>query len=200
MPSVRRFRTMSSTNQLDTVAAAAANARRRFADLDEAIPDLLWSKRANPAEWSVAECIAHLNLTARAMVPLIERALEDARALPPVGTRKYRQGAIGLLLAATMGPVPKFLGFKLGKIKTPPPFVPSSELPRTEIVGEFKEWQSKVASLIDASRGLAIDNAKVESPFKAGVFYDGYSALLIVVRHEHRHLYQAEQVHPRVKS
>jgi hypothetical protein len=199
MPSVRRFRTMSSTNQLDLVASAAANARRRFADLDAAIPDLLWAKRANPTEWSVAECIAHLNLTARAMVPLIERAVEEARALPPMGTRKYRQGAIGLMLAATMGPVPKFLGVKLGKIKTPPPFVPNSELPRPEIVSEFKEWQAKVASLIDASRGLAIDKTKVASPFKAGVFYDGYSALLIVVRHEHRHLHQAEQVHPRVK-
>jgi hypothetical protein len=199
MPNVSRFRTMTSINQLDLVASAAASARRRFADLDAAIPDILWSKRADPNKWSVAECIAHLNLTARAMVPLMERAVEESRAFPPMGARRYRQGAVGLILAATMGPVPKFLGFKIGKITTPPPFIPTSELPRTEIVAEFKEWQAKVATLIDASRGLPIDNAKVESPFRAGTFYDGYSALLIVVRHEHRHLYQAEQVHPRVK-
>jgi len=191
---------MSSLKQLDLVASAAANARRRFADLDAAIPDALWSTRANPTEWSVAECIAHLNLTARAMVPLIERAVEESRAFPPMASRRYRQGAVGLILAATMGPVPKFLGFKLGKISTPPPFVPSSELPRTAVVAEYNEWQAKTAALIEASRGLAIDNAKVESPFRAGTYYDGYSALLIVVRHEHRHLYQAEQVHPLTKS
>jgi hypothetical protein len=188
---------MTSTNQLDVVASSAASARRRFADLDAAIPDAAWAQRTNPNEWSVAECIAHLNLTARAMVPLIERAIEEARAFPPMGTRRYRQGAVGLILAATMGPVPKFLGFKLGKISTPPPFVPSSELPRAAIVTEYREWQTKTASLIDASRGLAIDNCKVESPFRTGTYYDGYSALLIVVRHEHRHLYQAEQVHAR---
>lgn len=188
---------MSSTQQLDAVASAAASARRRFADLDAAIPDLAWSQRTKPNEWSVAECIAHLNLTARAMVPLIERAVDEARARPPMGTRRYRQGAVGLILAATMGPVPRFLGFKLGKIRTPPPFVPSSELPRGAIVSEYLEWQAKTASLIDASRGLAIDTCRVESPFRAGTYYDGYSALLILVRHEHRHLHQAEHVHAR---
>jgi hypothetical protein len=186
---------MTSTKQLDVVASAAASARRRFADLNAAVPDAAWMQRTTATEWSVAECVAHLNLTARAMVPLIERAVDEARAFPPMGTRRYRQGAIGLLLSATMGPVPKFLGFKLGKISTPPPFVPSSDLPRGAVVGEFTDWQAKVASLIDASRGLPIDNCKVASPFRAGTFYDGYSALLIVVRHEHRHLYQAEQVH-----
>lgn len=46
---------------------------------------------------------------------------------------------------------------------------------------------------IRSAEGLAIDRVRIESPFRAGTFYDGWSALRVMLRHEMRHLVQAER-------
>lgn len=179
--------------QLRDVGAEFAAARERFERLDAATADAKWHLRPTPEEWSVAECVMHLNLTSRAMLPRIRAAFDEARSMPPVGERRYRSTFLGWLLAATVGPVPRLAGLKLGKVATPPAFVPGSELPRAEVAGEFRRWLADEAALLESARGVAIDRATLESPFRAGTCYDGWSALLILVRHEHRHLAQAEQ-------
>jgi hypothetical protein len=40
---------------------------------------------------------------------------------------------------------------------------------------------------------LAIDGAKIVSPFGGRMKYNAYSALVIISRHQHRHLEQAEE-------
>ena len=86
-----------------------------------------------------------------------------------------------------------FAGFKVGKVATPPPFVPGSDLERASVCREFHRWQEEELQLVREAAGLAIDRVKIESPFAPGVFYNGYSALLILPRHELRHLVQAER-------
>ncbi len=188
-----------SQRQLDALAQEFAAVRARLAALDAAVSDAQWSRRPSTAEWSVAECVAHLNLTSAAMVPRIRAALVEARAMPPIGTRAYRAGAAGWLLASMMGPVPVVLGVKLGKVRTPPPFVPGSELPRPAVVAECRRWQEEEVALLRDAVGLAIDRVSILSPFAANVRYDGYSSLRTVVRHELRHLVQAERALARLQ-
>lgn len=179
--------------QLDDLAKDLAAVRARFAALDAAVSDAQWNRRSTSASWSVAECVAHLNLTSASMVPRIRAAIHEARAKPSAGGRPYRAGAMGWILASMMGPVPIVLGFKLGKVRTPPPFVPGSELPRVQVVAEFRRWQEEEMDLLRASSGLAIDQVSILSPFAENVRYDGYSSLRIMARHELRHIVQAER-------
>jgi hypothetical protein len=179
---------------LASVAEEFATVRARFAALESRVEDADWARRPSPAEWSVAECVAHLNLTSAAMVPALQRAMAEAQTQPGVGARAYRGVAVGRLLAAMVGPVRLFAGFKLGKVATPPPFVPGSDLERALVCRAFHRWQEEELQLVRDAAGLAIDRVRIESPFAAGVFYDGYSALLILARHELRHLVQAERV------
>lgn len=174
---------------LDDVAAV----RARWARLAAATPDDRWATRARPDAWSVAENIAHLNLTARAMLPLLEAATEQARAL---GARpgRLRRSALGAILSATVGPVPRLLGFRLGRVRTPPPFVPTGDEPRAMISAEFERHLAAHDAGIRASDGLAIDQVRIESPFAPGAKYDAYSGWMVVLRHAHRHLAQAERV------
>lgn len=167
--------------------------RARFAALDAAVSDAHWGRRPSADAWSVAECVAHLNLTSAAMVPRMSEALVEARRMPPAASRAYRAGAMGRILASMMGPVPIVLGFKLGKVRTPPPFVPGSELPRAAVVTELRRWQEAEMALLRESAGLAIDQVTILSPFAANVRYDVYSSLRIMVRHELRHIVQAER-------
>jgi hypothetical protein len=188
----------ASHAQLDVLAEAYADVARRFAALDARVADPHWNTRPAPDEWSVAECIAHLNLSSAAMLPRMRAAFADAKQLPPIGARAYRGSAFGRLLARMVGPVPIVLGVRLGRTKTARPFVPGSELPRAQVVAEFRRWQAEELALVWSAEDLQLDRVTVESPFVAGARYDGYSALWIVVRHELRHLVQAERALARV--
>ena len=182
-----------AARQLGSLAEEFAAVRAKFSALETRVSQADWGRRPSPAEWSVAECLAHLNLTSAAMVPPIRKALNVARTIPGVASRQYSQRWIGRILASMIGPVRIVASFKLGKIHTPPPFVPGRELPCASVCEEFHRWQEEELQLVRDAAGLAIDQVQVESPFKAGMFYDGYSALVILPRHEMRHLVQAER-------
>ncbi len=185
--------TAAATRQLAKLAEEFAEVRAKFTRLETRVSDADWGRRPAPAEWSVAECIAHLNLTSAAMVPPLRRALIEAGGLPRVPDRRYRGALIGRILAAMVGPVRVLAGFKLGRVATPPPFVPGSALPRDAVRDAFLRWQEEELQLVRDADGLTIDQVRIESPFRAGMFYDGYSALRILPRHEMRHLVQAER-------
>lgn len=188
-----------SQGQLDTLAEAYADAAKRLAALDARVGDAHWHVRPRAGEWSVAECVAHLNLTSAAMLPRLRAAFVEAQQRPAVGERGYKGAWFGRVLAKMVGPVPIVAGLRLGRAKTTAPFVPGSDLPRPQVMEERRRWQAEELALVWRAEGLPIDLVSVESPFVAGARYDGYSALWIVVRHELRHLVQAERALARVE-
>lgn len=189
-----------SQGQLDELAQYCAEVARRFSALDARVTDVRWQQRPAPDEWSVAECIAHLNLSSAAMLPRMRTAFGEAKRLPPIGDRAYEGALFGRILARVVGPVPTVLGFRLGRAKTGKPFVPGSELPRAQVVAEFRRWLAEELALVWSVEGLAVDQVSLESPFVAGARYDGYSSLWILVRHEMRHLVQAERALARLEA
>lgn len=179
--------------QLAAIAEEHLRLDARVARLMVAVTEAQWGQRRDPAAWSVAENVAHLNLTSAAMVPRLREAWERARALgAPAGP--YRPRLLGRVLAAMMGPVPTVLGFRLGRVRTAAAFVPGGALPRETVMAEFARWQLEERALLREAAGLAIDRVTIESPFVPGTHYDGYSALRILVRHAFRHVDQAERV------
>lgn len=194
-PRARRPVTPASAShlQLDELAQAYAEVAQRFAALESRVTDAQWQARPAPGEWSVAECVAHLNLTSAAMLPRLRVAFAEAQALGPIGDRAYAGALFGRMLARFVGPVPMVLGVPFGRTKTAAAFVPGSELPRDAVVAEFRRWGGESLALLWSAEGVQIDKVTLESPFVAGARYDAYSALWIVVRHEMRHLVQAER-------
>ena len=165
-------------------------ARARLHALALAVPDDVWTRRPAPARWSVAECVAHLNLTSRAFVPLIRGGIAEARRLPAAGSRRYRRDFFGWLLWRMSGPPARF------RVKTAAAFVPSGNEPPSLLMSAFEELQARQVECVRDCRGLAIDRVKVVSPFDARVKYNLYACLTILPRHQHRHLWQAEQAWP----
>jgi hypothetical protein len=90
--------------------------------------------------------------------------------------------------------LPRIGRLRLGRVKTPAPFIPQGALPRESIVQEFSTWQETERALVREAASLPIDRVRIESPFAPGMFYDGYSSLRIMVRHELRHVDQAERI------
>src|SRR6266568_4375698 len=106
--------------QLEVVADEYRSAQRRLHDLAGAVALERWGRRSDPARWCVAECVAHLNLTSLAYLPLLRDAVARAGTLEMRPAGRYHRDVVGWLLWRTMGPPVRV------RLKTLARFVPSS--------------------------------------------------------------------------
>jgi hypothetical protein len=136
----------------------------------------------------MAECVGHLNLTAEAYLPLLLDALERARRLSLPAPKRYRRDPIGWILWRTQGPPVRH------RLKTIAQFVPRSNQPRAELLAEFERLQDAQISCVYRANGLPLGKVWIRSPFDPRIRYNTYACLTILPRHQHRHLWQAEQV------
>ena len=173
--------------QLQTLAEEFQSATARLHALAETVPATEWPHRPAPGRWSVGECVAHLNLASNAYIPLLRDGIARARALNAGAPRRYRRGFIGWLLWKGMGPPVRT------RLKTTGPFIPEAAADPTVLVGEFVRLQGEQIACLEQADGLPIDRVRVASAFNPRVSYNLYSAFAIIARHQHRHLWQAEQ-------
>jgi hypothetical protein len=178
--------------QLDDIVAQFERAQQRLHGVVAAVPDERWSRRADPARWSVAECVAHLNLTGQTYIPLLQGALAEARAVGGDPPRRYRMDPMGWLVSRFVGPVPRGRGW--ARARTIPAFVPSGDLPRATVLAEFDRLQAEQIALARAADGLPLGRVRITSPFNAKARYNAYAAFVILPRHQERHINQAEWV------
>ena len=180
-------RTVTMHPQLIAIVHDFELAQSQVDALAERVPDDVWRRRPSPESWSVAECVAHLNLTSRAMLPRLERAIEEAKRLPPNGARRYRRDPIGWMLWRTMGPPVRL------KVSTTAAYVPTADADPRTLVSDFRELQQAQLQCVAAADGFAISKVRVVSPFAERVRYNLFAALGMLARHQLRHLWQAER-------
>ncbi|SRR6266571_3980819 len=161
--------------------AASARATRLMDSLDEA----RFHARRDLTRWSAAECIAHLTLTARVYVPLIDAAL--AQGAPVAGVPRYQRDILGWLLSVLLEPPVRI------RLKTLAAFVPAGTGTRAEVGTEFTRAQAGLLHRLETASGRDLNRLKIVSPFNAHVSYNLYSAFRILAAHERRHLWQAER-------
>ena len=173
--------------QLSAIKDELEAAQGRLHRLAAAAPEPLWSRRPDPARWSMAECVAHLNLTSAAYLPLLQAALDRGRQLGGPPPRRYRRDPVGWLLWRMAGPPVRY------RTRTAAPFVPMDVTSVPELVAEFDRWQVAQLACLATADGLQLGRLWITSPFDRRVRYNLYSCLSILPRHQHRHLWQAEQ-------
>jgi hypothetical protein len=178
--------------QLDAIVAGFEHARVRLHRLVDERAREGWAARPGEGRWSAAECIAHLNLTGSAYVPLLRAALEDARALGAPAPRRHRRDGVGWLLSLATGPLPRIGSLRFGRVRTAPPFEPAGALALDDVVDEFDRLQAEQIALTRSAVGLPLGRVRIRSPFDARLGYNAYSCLVMLPRHQHRHLEQAE--------
>ena len=180
--------------QLGNILRQLKSAETHLRRVAHDTPDARWAVRRDPERWSVAECVAHLNLTGRAYVPLLRAGLDDARALGTPAPRRYRRDPVGWLVARTTGSLLGVGKLRFGRMRTVPAFVPTGDLAREPLVAEFERLQSEQMSLVEQGDGLPLHAVRVVSPFDPRVHYNLYACMTMLAPHQERHLTQAERV------
>ena len=180
--------------QLDAIVAQLESAQERLRGLTKGLPDHLWSTRPRPDSWSIAECVAHLNLTSQAYIPMLRAAFSDARFTGQRGPRLYRRDLVGWIVSLSAGPLPRVGEWRFGRVKTIAAFVPGGDLDRATTLDEFDRLQDELIELSEDAEDRPLERMRIVSPFDARVTYNAYSALVILPRHQQRHLWQAEHM------
>ena len=176
------------TPQLAAIARELEDARERAHRLGAAIDEERWGQRSTPGRWSMGECVAHLNLTSEAYLPLIRDAIERGPRLKLPSRSRYRRDLIGCFLCWAAEPPVRL------RVKTTAPFVPTAPGSRAEVLTQFDRLQAQLVDCLRAADGLHLGKLKIRSPFDRRLRYNLYSCFRVIPAHQRRHLWQAEQV------
>lgn len=179
--------------QIAAIVETFESAQSRLRTLADRLSEKEWSKRPGPDRWSAAGCVEHLNLTSRAYLPLLRDATGAARGKGGDPRTHYRRDSLGWFMSMMIGPLHHVGKFPLMRVKTTALFVPKGGQSRGQLLSDFVRLQADLITLTRSADGLPLDDVKIVSPFGGRMKYDAYSALVIVARHEQRHIEQAEQ-------
>ena len=143
-------------------------------------------RRPDPNAWSVAECLAHLTITANAYAPVWREALAAAKRSGARGAEPYRMDFMGRMLNWSLEPG-RF------RYKTPAPMQPVRVVSGNGALAAFLDAQRMVQQFLEESAGLPLDRLKIASPALQSIHYSVWSSFVIIATHAQRHLAQAER-------
>jgi hypothetical protein len=171
-----------------------AESRRRAQELVNGLtPDQL-TRRPDPSKWSIAECFAHLNMTAATVQPLIGKAIAHGRKENLLGKGPFKLGSKGKLLIWIATPPPKF------RMRAPKSVAPPVSIPEPgRLLEVFMKAQDDWARLWQDADGLDLARINIGplfSPFRCHVS----ASFPWMMAHQSRHLLQAENVKRQIVS
>jgi len=173
-------------SQLEQIQRELADALRRVHNVAAPLTPELWAARPAANEWSVAECVIHLNLTSCAFLPLIEDAIDNGRRLALYGTGPFRREIVGWFVYWITRPIIR--------VKTTAPFVPAGVEPKDRVLADFDMLQGKLGDCLRNADGLDLGQLRIVSPFDSRLRYNLYSCFRLIPAHQRQHLAQAEAV------
>jgi uncharacterized damage-inducible protein DinB len=164
---------------------------RLAADADALVAPLSddqFTWQPQPGAWSVAQCIDHLNVTARLYLPRLDEGIAEAMRRGMYGEGPFKHDLIGRLIVRIMEPPARM------RVKTPATFHPEPRRSRSEIMAAFRAYQVQFVDRLRQANGVDLRRAKVHSPASKWIRMSLGAGFALMVAHERRHLWQAREV------
>lgn len=172
-----------STDLLAQLDAADAQARTVVQGLTET--QLNW--KAEPRSWSIGQCLEHLSMSNELYTRPIVAAL-PGRARKPV--EKITPGWFGRwFLNSFIDPDTQKI-----KAKAPGKIRPVASRLDASILDRFLASNAGVRAAIALARDVDVNRVRFRNPFIPIIWFTVGTGLLLLVRHDRRHLLQAERV------
>ena len=147
-----------------------------------------WSPRSG--QWSVNECLDHLNTSSSEYFQFMEPAIERARTQGLEGEPPYLKGPlIGRWLASFMAKGSS------KKVEAPAAFLPDpSGLHLAKVSKDYRGFIAHWVEICEKAEGLALGRIRFRTPVSSLLRLSLNQAFEIHTLHYHRHLDQAERV------
>ncbi|MEM6328401.1 MAG: DinB family protein [Bacteroidota bacterium] len=175
--------------QLQTYADHFRQSQSDAHRISDPLTEAQFNWKPSTKEWSVGECIVHLNIIAKAYLPVFEAQVEQGG---PRGTGPYTYGFVSRMFTHSVRPGGR-------PMPTGGPMNPStggarSDLDKTRAMASLDESTERYIAVCAALDGLDYSAITVRSPFlklmklPIGAFVDAMG------QHSLRHIQQAERV------
>src|SRR6267142_416717 len=129
--------------------------RRRAQEVFRGLTPEQLTQRHEPGKWSIAECLAHLNVTAAAVQLFIAQGIERGKREELFGKGPYKLGARGKFLIWFAEPPPKVRIPAPKKVKPPATIADPAKL-----LPDFMRVQDEWTRLMKEAEGL--NQAKIK--------------------------------------
>lgn len=169
--------------------------RRQTNDLVAGLTAEQLNRRPDPTRWSIAECLAHLNVTGGVYVPLMEDAIRKGRDGKLSGKGPFNRGLLARLLIWNAEPPPKFR-MRAPKIILPP----TSITDPAKVIADFMQLQDEWTRLLNECDGLDLEKVKCKTPFPPLPPLRLCAPIPWMLAHQRRHLLQAEKVKEEINT
>ena len=141
-----------------------------------------------PDAWSVAECLEHLNATARHYLPALDEGIDEAIRRGAYADGPFTYNWLGRLVTGLIEPPPRF------RVKATRPVQPGPARPRRDTTAGFRAFQVQYMDRLRQSNGIDLARAKVRSPVAAWIRIPLGSGFAAMAAHERRHLWQIRRL------
>ena len=138
--------------------------------------------------WSIAQCIDHLNVTARLYLPQLDEGIANAIRQGQYAEGPFTYWWLARMFVRMLEPPPRF------RMKAPPSFQPPPSRTRREIMAAFRAYQVQYVDRLRQANGLDLARARVRSPAASWISMPLGTGFAGMTAHERRHLWQARKV------
>ena len=163
----------------------AADTRARALAKGLTIPQLNWNPR--PESWSVGQCLEHLCITNEIYIESMAGCF-DRHPTGPVNEITPGWFARWIIRTYVEPTTPE------KRARAPMKIMPTAQHLECAIVDRFLAGNARIRDLIARAEAYDVNRVRFKYPFVPLVRFTVGSALQIIVRHNHRHLMQAERV------
>src|SRR5690349_8068461 len=169
---------------VQSVCRDIADSRRRAQALIDAVSADQLMRRPDPGKWSIAECLAHLNMTAATVQKFMAHGIERGKQEKKFGSGPFSIGPKGRLMVWIAEPPPKF------RIRAPKKVRPPATIDDPlRVLPQFLHAQDEWDRLMHEQEGLNLARIKVgQGAFRMRLA----AALPWMTAHQRRHWLQAE--------
>ncbi len=170
---------------IDELTAITLNALNT-AKIVKTLDPLQLNAKVNPKQWSVLECIEHLNLYGDFYLPEIEHAILSQK--PADKILLFRSGLLGNYFAGLM----QAKNGTMKKMKSPPDKNPAKTILSVTTIDRFIKQLERLTSLLEQARNIDLTKTKTAISLTKYIRLRLGDTLRFFVYHIDRHMLQAE--------
>jgi hypothetical protein len=152
------------------------------------LTDAEFNWRPEPNRWSIAECFDHLNLTAARFLPAMDAAIADAKARELMSPGPFAYPLFERFFVSSNEPPPR------RRMRALKAFKPATGKPAAAVMGDFMQWQDRLAERIRQADGIDLRRARRRSPILPLFKWSLGTMFALTLAHQRRHIWQARQV------
>lgn len=150
-------------------------------------------QRPLPNQWSIGECIAHLNIADAHYIRQFDRKLKDVNSSPE--SVEFKPGWLGNYFVKMIKPLED--GTIPSPMKTLKKFVPEIDNDENTL-HQFLSDQQVILDTLERSRVLNLNKVKITSAIGPIVTFRLGDAFRFLIGHNQRHIIQANRVLERI--